>query len=492
MSADIAALFDERDSLDIASLVKAGEVHPSELAEEAIRRIEALNPTLNAVSMPLFDYGRKAAADPALPDGPFKGVPFLLKDLGTLWEGVPLANSCRYFENFVCPADMTYTRRIKQTGFVLLGRSNAPEFGWCLATEPALFGRTNNPWNLERTPGGSSGGAAAALAARMVPFADASDGAGSTRVPASHTGLVGLKPARGRVTLEPFPDYWYGGASFLTVTHTVRETAAYLDAVGGRVAGDVYYTEMPETPYLEEVGKDPGALRIGVTLRSPDGRPIHEEVTTAVRDAAALCERLGHAVEERELALDWERFWTTYTRMTAVQTASGFEDAEALIGRPVAENDVAPLIWGIIRKGRAVGGPQHYRDVNVLKEMSRDLIAGMADCDVHLMPVIGHPARPHGHYPMTVDDADLYNAEYMGPDAVFAAPFNASGLPAMSVPLHMTADGLPVGVQLVGRECDERTLFRLAARLEEAKPWKDRRPPVRAGGTGTGESGRLP
>ena len=166
MSADIGALFDQRDSLEIAALVKAGEVSASELAEEAIGRIEALNPTLNAVSIPLFDYGRKAAADPALPDGPFKGVPFLLKDLGTLWEGIPLANSCRYFKDFVCPADMTYTRRIKEAGFVLLGRSNAPELGWCLATEPALFGRANNPWDLERTPGGSSGGAAAPAAAR--------------------------------------------------------------------------------------------------------------------------------------------------------------------------------------------------------------------------------------------------------------------------------------------------------------------------------------
>ncbi len=480
MSADIGALFDARDSLEIASLVKAGEVSPSELAEEAIRRIETLNPVLNAVSIPLFDYGRKVAADPALPDGPFRGVPFLLKDLGTLWEGIPLVNSCRYFRDFVCPADMTYTRRIKQAGFVLLGRSNAPEFGWCLATEPTLFGRTSNPWNLERTPGGSSGGAAAALAARMVPFVDASDGAGSTRVPASHCGLVGLKPSRGRVTLDPFPDYWYGGATFLTVTHTVRETAAYLDAVGGRVTGDVYYTDMPETPYLDEVGREPGTLRIGVTTASPDGRPLHEEVVRAVQDAAALCESLGHAVEERPLALDWERFWGAYTRMTAAQTASGFEDSEALIGRPVTEDDVAPLIWGLIRKGKAIDGPQHYRDVNELRLMSRELIAHLADCDVHVMPVIGHPARPHGHYPMTAADPDHYNAEIMGPDAVFTAPFNASGLPAMSLPLHMTADGLPVGVQLVGRECDEATLFRLAGQLEAAKPWKGRRPPILA------------
>ena len=492
MSADVATLFDERDSLEMAALVKAGEVHPRELADEAIRRIEALNPTLNAVSIPLFDHGRKAAADPALPDGPFKGVPFLLKDLGTLWEGVPLTNSCPYLKDFVCPAGMTYTRRIEQAGFVLLGRSNAPECGWCLATEPTLYGRTNNPWNLERTPGGSSGGAAAALASRMVPFADASDGAGSTRVPASHTGLVGLKPARGRVTLEPYPDYWYGGATFLTVTHTVRETAAYLDAVGGRVPGDVYYTEMPATPYLDEVGKDPGRLRIGVTLSAPDGLPIHDEVAAAVRDAASLCESLGHEVEDRALDLDWERFWTTYTRMTAAQTAADFEDAEALVGRPVTEDDVAPLIWGLIRKGKAIDGPQHYRDVNALKLISRELIASLADCDLHLMPVIGHPARPHGHYPMTIDDADLYNAAHMGPDAVFTAPFNASGLPAMSVPLHMTADGLPVGVQLVGRECDERTLFRLAGQLEEARPWKDRRPPVVARRAGDHQSERLP
>ncbi len=487
MTADIRDLFDTHDSLEIGALVRAGEVQASELADEAIRRIEALNPVVNAVSMPLFDYGRKAAADPALPDGPFKGVPFLLKDLGTLWEGTPLLNSCPYFKSFVCPTDMAYTRRLKQAGFVLLGRSNAPEFGWCLATEPALFGRTNNPWNLERTPGGSSGGAAAALASRMVPFVDASDGAGSTRVPASHTGLVGLKPARGRVTLEPYPDYWYGGASFFAVTHTVRETAAYLDAVGGRVVGDIYYTEMPETPYLDEVGREPGALRIGVVAEAPGGAvPIHAEVVQAVRDAAALCESLGHKVEERSLPLDWERFWTAYTRMTATQTASGFEDAEAETGRSVTEADVAPLIWGIIQKGKAVDGPQHYRDVNDLKLMSRELITGLADCDVHLMPVMGHPPRPHGHYPMTMSDIDRYNAERMGPDAVFTAPFNASGLPAMSVPLHMTADGLPVGVQLVGRECDERTLLRLAAQLERAKPWKDRRPPVVAGRNGAG------
>ena len=478
MSADIAALFDERDALEIAQLVKAGEVTPSELAEEAIRRIEALNPVLNAVSTPLFDYGRKAAADPALPDGPFKGVPFLLKDLGTLWEGIPLTNSSRYFKDFVCPTDMTYTRRIKEAGFVLLGRSNAPELGWCLATEPDLFGRTNNPWNLERTPGGSSGGAAAALAARMVPFVDASDGGGSTRIPASHCGLVGLKPSRGRITLAPFPDYWYGGATFLTVTHTVRETAAYLDAVGGRVLGDVYYTEMPQTPYLDEVGRDPGTLRIGVTMSAPDGQPIHDEVVQAVQDAAALCESLGHRVEERPFALDWERFWAVYTRMTAAQTASGLEDSEALIGRPVAEEDVAPLIWGLIQKGKAIDGPQHYRDVNELRFISRELIASLADCDVHLMPVMRHPARPHGHYPMTIGDPDRYNTELLGPDVAFTAPFNGCGLPAMSVPLHMTADGLPVGVQLVGRECDEATLLRLAGQLEAAQPWKGRRPPV--------------
>ena len=233
-------------------------------------------------------------------------------------------------------------------------------------------------------------------------------------------------------------------------------------------------------PISTRWGRDPGTLRIGVTTASPAGLPIHDEVVQAVRDAAALCESLGHQVEERPLALDWERFWGAYTRMTAAETASGLEDSETLIGRPVTEDDVAPLIWGIIQKGKAIDGPQHYRDVNELKLMSRELIVSLADCDVHLMPVIGHPARPHGYYPMTSGDIDHYNAELMGPDAVFTAAFNACGLPGMSLPLHMTADGLPVGVQLVGRERDERTLFHLAGQLEAARPWKDRRPPILA------------
>ena len=359
MSADIAALFDERDSLEIAALVKAGEVTASELAEEAIRRIEALNPVLNAVSMPLFDYGREAAADPALPDGPFKGVPFLLKDLGTLWEGIPLVNSCSYFKELRLPRRHDL-HAADQAGRLRPARPQQRARDGLVPGHRALPLR---PHQQPVEPGAHAGrlqrrrgGAAAALASRMVPFVDASDGAGSTRVPASHCGLVGLKPARGRVTLDPYPDYWYGDASFLTVTHTVRETAAYLDAVGGRVLGDVYYTEMPETPYLDEVGRDPGRLRIGVTTASPAGLPIHDEVAQAVRDAAALCESLGHQVEERELALDWERFWGAYTRMTAAQTASGFEDSEALIGRPVTEDDVAPLIWGASRRARPSTG----------------------------------------------------------------------------------------------------------------------------------------
>lgn len=481
MGGDIGRLFDTNDSLELAAMVKKGDVTASELTEAAIDRIEALDPTLNAVCIKTFDYARKAAADPNLPDGPFKGVPFLLKDLATFWEGIPATSTCPYFKDVISPGDMEICRRMKQAGFVLVGRSNSPEFGWALNAENTMFGYTKNPWNLERTPGGSSGGAAAALASRMVPFADASDGAGSIRVPASHCGLVGLKPSRGRVTLAPFyADYWHGGAIFFALTHTVRETAAYLDTIAGRVVGDPYYTFAPDTPFLDEVGKDPGKLRIAFTTRSPDGKPIHPEVAQGVKDAAKLCESLGHHVEEKDMTLDWDVFWRHYTNMTAVQTAAAFQASAPFVGHEVQEGEIAPTLWDIAQHGKAISGVKHAGDIDALRMIARAMVQEMSAYDVHLMPVMGQPPRPHHYYDMQIPDSGKYNFEIMGPDCTFTAPFNNNGLPAISVPLHMTSDGLPIGVQIVGQECGEALLLRLASQFEQAKPWKDRRPPITA------------
>lgn len=481
MSSDIAKLFDENDAVGLGRLVRERQVKPSELAEEAIRRIEALNPKINAVCIKTYDHARRAAGDSALPDGPLKGVPFLLKDLGTLWQGIATTNCCPFTKGIVADADMEYVRRIKRSGVVLVGRSNSPEFGWSLATEPKLYGRTNNPWNLGVGAGGSSGGSAAAVAARLVPLADASDGGGSIRVPASHCGLVGLKPSRGRVTLAPqYGDFWYGAAVFLCVSRSVRDTAAYLDAVHGRAPGDAYAVPTPKEGYAAQGETEPGKLRLAFTTRTPGGHAVHPEVVEAVQSAAASCERLGHQVEERDIALDYEAFWQTFVRICTVQNAAAFADLAPLVGHEVREDEVSPIIWAVIQRGRGVSAVQHSQDIEKLRHFGRRVVEATSGVDAYLMPVMRHPPRPHGYYDMYGLDLDTYNDERLAPDCACCAPFNVSGQPAISLPLHWTADGLPVGVQLVGREGDEETLLRLAGQLERAQPWRDRVPPTHA------------
>ena len=258
MTGGISEAYGSLDGMGLAALIRKGEVSPSEVIEEAIGRAEAVNGTLNFLTYKAYEEGRKMAADPALPDGPFKGVPWLVKEIATDWEGLQNTNACPYFKDVVSTSDNEQVRRVKQAGFVLLGKSNSPEAGWALSTEPKMYGATVNPWDTTRTPGGSSGGSAAAVAARVLPLAEASDGGGSIRTPACHSGLVGLKPARGRITMAPGADFWYGGVTFLCVSRSVRDTAAFFDTVGGPMPGDPYYAVMPATPYLDEVGKDPG------------------------------------------------------------------------------------------------------------------------------------------------------------------------------------------------------------------------------------------
>src|SRR5215472_12152854 len=287
------------------------------------------------------------------PEAPFAGVPFVLEELASMWQGAPLTNSCAWLKDARASEDAEATRRIKAAGFVLVGKSNAPENGWAITSEPKLYGATHNPWRADVTPGGSSGGAASAVAAGMVPLAEASDGAGSIRVPASCCGVVGMKPSRGRITIAPFGDYWYGGAYFFCVTRTVRDTAAYLAAMAGALPGDPYTPPAPPKPWLELSRQPPKRLRIGFTVTPPDGGPVDPEAVSAVRRTAELLERLGHDVEEKNMALDAAQAWQTYTSMTPAETAAVFENLASLAGRPVAESDVEPVTWAIIQRGRA-------------------------------------------------------------------------------------------------------------------------------------------
>ncbi len=471
--------YGDYDGLGLAELVKNKEITPGEILEEAIRRTEALNPKLNFLIFDAFDEGRRMASDPDLPDGPFRGVPWMIKELATAWEGQPMTNACPYMKDLVAPFDSYAVTLTKAAGFTLLGKSNAPELGWALACEPRLYGVTKNPWDTSRTPGGSSGGAAAAVAARVLPIAEASDGGGSIRVPASHSGLVGLKPGRGRISMAPaVADFWYGGALFFCLTRSVRDSAAYLDAVNGSLPGEPYYAPKPATPFLEEVSTSPGKLKIAMVTESPEGcTPMDSEVAAAVQATGKLLEELGHTVDAQPIPYDFWAINDRYTRITALQTAAWIDAMGAFVGRPPEEEELAPLYWSMIEIGRAISGIEHSNDVEAMRMMGRDMVGKMAAYDVWLMPAIPVPARKHGWYDMSLD-ADTYNKTRMGPDCVFSAPINASGQPAISLPLHMSAGGLPIGVQFVGRELDEATLLRLAGQLEKAVPWKDRKPAI--------------
>ena len=417
------------------------------------------------------------AADPNLPDGPFKGVPWLIKELATAWEGQPMTNSCPYMKDLVAPFDSHAVTLTKEAGFTLLGKSNAPELGWALACEPKMFGTTNNPWDTSRTPGGSSGGAAAAVAARVLPIAEASDGGGSIRVPASHSGLVGLKPSRGRISMAPaLVDFWYGGALFFCLSRSVRDTAAYLDVVNGSLPGEPYYAPKPATPFLAEAGTSPGKLKIAMVAESPDDcTPLDGEVAAAVQTTGKLLEELGHTVEAQPIPYDFWPLTEIYLRITALQTAAWVDAMGDFVGRPPESDEIAPLYWSTMEKGRAISGIEHSNDVEAMRLICREMVGKMAAYDAWLMPTIPVPAREHGWYDMSLD-AETYNKTRMGPDCAFSVPMNASGQPGISLPLHMTAGGLPIGMQFVGRDRDEATLLRLAAQLEEALPWKDRKP----------------
>lgn len=474
---DLVRLYADSDAVALGALVRAGQVTAAELVETALLVIDRVNPKLNAVVHRLEDTARAQVAAGVARDAPFAGVPYLLKELASLWEGTPLTNSCAWLRGVRAPADSEATRRIKAAGFVLVGKSNAPENGWAITTEPRLYGVTHNPWRDDVTPGGSSGGSAAAVAAGLVPLAEASDGAGSIRVPASCCGVVGLKPSRGRVTVAPFGDFWYGGAYFLCVSRTVRDTAAYLDALAGALPGDPYTPPMPAAPWRELAERAPERLRVGFTVTPPDRNAIDPEAVRAVERTAHVLEGLGHAVEEHNMALDAAQAWQTYTRMTPVESAAIFDALEPLVGRPVTEADVEPVTWAIIQRGRSLSAVQHATDVNALRVLSREVAADLLPFDVYLTPTLTQKPRPLGYWNMNEPDLDRYNAKWT--DAVFMFPFNFSGLPALSLPLHWSADGLPMGVQLVGRSGDEATLLALARVLEQEMPWRDRRPAVR-------------
>lgn len=475
------------DAMGLAALVRNRQVSARELVETAIECIGDLNPTLNAVVTMRYDYARELADGP-LPDGPLSGVPFLLKDLSLEWEGFPVTNGSVFFRDYKAKSSWELARRMKAAGLLPLGKTNVPENGYSTAIANRLYGATVNPWNAGIVPGGSSGGSSVAVASGMVPIADASDGGGSIRIPASLNGLVGLKPSRGRITFGPdLVDFWYGAAVFLCVSRTVRDTAAYLDATAGAVEGEPYALPLPAQSYLSLL---PGAsgrkgLRIGLVTREPDGRPLGDEQRAAVERAAKACEALGHLVEEAKFAYDFDTMTQMFLRMTATLSAAFFNSAPAMVGREVTAADVEPVTWGVVQLGRSITGAQHAADIEAMRALARRLVQDILQYDVLLTPTMPDIPNEVGWLDMSSRDFDTYNARLFR-DITFTVPFNLTGQPAITLPLHQTADGKPIGVQFVGRIGDEATLLVLSSQLEQALPWKDRRPPVFASAASAG------
>lgn len=461
------------DATELAALVRSGHASPAELVDEAIERVQRLNPTINAVIHERFDAAR-AEAQGDLPEGPFRGVPFLVKDLGCEIAGEPHTKGNRALRdaNVRADADSFVYESIRGAGFVTLGRTNTPELGGTITTEPVAFGPSRNPWNTAHSTGGSSGGSAAAVAAGMVPVAHASDGGGSIRVPASECGLVGLKPSRGRISHGPgIGEGWAGATTDGVVSRSVRDTAALLDVMSGRRTGDPYTAAPPTRPFADEIGVDPGRLRIGLAPSHP-GVQTDPECVAAVEAAGSLLASLGHDVEVAQpRAFFDEGFSRHFVTIVAVATAVDFAGMGDAIGRPIGEADVEASNWLMGSIGRSVSAADYIASVNWVHAWSRRLHAWWDDFDVLVTPVIAVPPPPIGW----LSDPEL-GTERLTSILQFTAQFNVSGQPAVSLPLHWSATGLPVGVQFVGPIDDEALLIRLAAQLETAAPWADRLP----------------
>jgi Asp-tRNA(Asn)/Glu-tRNA(Gln) amidotransferase A subunit family amidase len=470
--------FASYDGLGLAGLVRRREVSPTELLDTAISRVEAQNHELNAVVTKLYDQARAAIAA-GLPGGAFSGVPYLLKDLGAHYTGAVTSFGSALFKDFVVDHDSEITARLRRAGLVIFGKTNTPEMGLAASTEPRLFGPTRNPWSLTHSSGGSSGGSAAAVAAGMVPMAHATDGGGSIRIPASCCGLFGLKPTRARNPMGPDAGEGWGGASVgHAVTRTVRDSAALLDATAGPDIGDPYWAPPPARPFLEEVGRDPGRLRIAITTRPWNGQPVDAECAEAAVAAGRLCERLGHHVEEATPAVDAKALGEATLVIIDANIRATLEARAAALGRELVPGDVERLTWAHAVGGEKARAADYARSMGVVHRTGRVVARFFTRYDILLSPTMCQPPYPLGVLDLMTDDVDRYTQAILGAIG-FTSLFNSAGNPAMSVPLAWSRTGLPIGVQFAAPFGDEATLFRLGAQLESAQPWSERRPPAR-------------
>jgi amidase len=485
------------DGLGLAKLVRDGKVTSLELVDEAISRIESVNPQLNAVIHKMYDRAR-AVASGDLPDGPLRGVPFLLKDLLASYAGEPMRSGSRFLKDYVPNYDSEMVKRYKASGLVTLGKTNTPEFGIMAYTEPELFGPTYNPWDLSRTPGGSSGGSGAAVASGMVPLAGGGDGGGSIRIPASCCGIFGLKPTRGRTPTGPVAsEYWHGLVVEHVLTRSVRDSAATLDAIRGPDAGAPYYPPPQQSPYLGEVDKDPSRLRIAFTHKPFLGKSVHPDCIAGLDSTVSLLQGLGHELVEDTPQVDGKSLAMAYLTMLTANIQADIEEYEKSLGRKATAAYFETATWALALLGRRVKAVDLAHALRALQHASRTVGRFFDKYDVLLTPTLSEPPILIGSLQLQGAQAKILGAlcrlnasaliELLGgieatAEEVFAfVPYtpliNFTGQPAMSVPLHWNEDGLPIGMHFVGRYADEATLFQLAGQLERAQPWFDKRPP---------------
>jgi len=492
--------YDKYDALGLAELVRKKKITPAELCDEAINRAEKVNPQINAIIHPMYDYARKTS-QAKIPSGPFKGVPFLLKDLMASFAGVPLTSGSRAFRNYVPGFDSELVSRFKKAGTVIMGKTNCPELGLMAFTEPVLHGPTRNPWDLERTPGGSSGGAAAAVAAGIVPMASGGDGGGSIRIPSAYCGLFGLKPSRGRIPAGPeYGQVWQGAVVEHVLTRTVRDSAVMLDATQGPDRGAPYVIEPPEGPYRSEIRKNPGKLKIAFCTGSPIGTEVDPDCLNAVMETAKLLESLGHNVEEAEPAFNGIALAKSYMTLYFGEIAADIDNVEKLTGKKAGREDFEPVTWTLGLLGRTFTAGEFVSSLREWNLAGRAMGEFFSRYDLYLTPTTAAlPARIGEHDPRPFEKLLMKTVNSMGLGRLLRAsgivdqlavqslervPFtqlvNLTGLPAMSVPLYWTDTGLPLGSHFIGPFGSEGLLLRLAAQLEKAKPWFDRKAPVHA------------
>lgn len=471
--------FTKYDAMGLAELVAKKEVSPTELLENALSRAEQAKDTLNCFSALFPDIGRAQIAE-GLPDSPLSGVPFATKDLAIEIKTAPLTHGSRLFAGNVAQQDSTLTKRYRAAGLVLFGQTTSPEYGLTTSTESALYGPTRNPWNLERSSGGSSGGASATVASGVIPLAQASDGGGSIRIPAACTGLFGMKPSRGRIPMGPDrTEGWNGLSTVHCVSRSVRDSAALMDLTHGRETGSRYLSCPPETSFLEASRTPPGPLRIALWKIAPNGTRPGIDAQNGLNATVRLLQALGHHVEEGAPQIDGEAIGKSMLMTVSAETALMVDERAKVLGRDLTDEDLEPITRGMVSLGRRVSMAEYARANQAFQTAAIQFEAWMdeGDFDVCLMPTLSREPVQLGKLSLSPDDNDEYG-QLVAAYAPHAAVFNQIGCPAMSVPLHWSDNNLPLGMMFGARYSEEHLLYRLAGQLEQAKPWFDKTPPV--------------